>query len=243
MSRPLQGPPDAPQVSLLKIQTMGDIGIARVKRVFVVDSHDIFRAGVTAVLGLQDDVEVVGAGADPADSLEEILELQPDVVLMGIREAEHTQIAALAPLRDTESATRVVVMTRHDHDEALLAAMEIDARAYVTKDVSTEHLLTTISSVVRGKSTVDHTRALSLVRERAVAAERGHPLAGLTRQERNILARLANGLSNKEIAAEMFLVEKTVRNHVTRILSKLGVQRRTQAALIAARQGLLDAEQ
>lgn len=220
---------------------MGGSGVARVKRVFVVDSHDIFRAGVAAVLDRHDDVEVVGAGADPCESLEQILGLRPDVVLMGIRDDEHTRISALAPLRETEGATRVVVLTRFDHDEALLSAMEIDARAYVTKDVSTEHLVAIITSVARGESTVDHTRALSLIRARAEATERIDPLADLTRQERNILALLSTGLTNKEIAAKMFLVEKTVRNHVTRILSKLGVQRRTQAALIAAREGLADA--
>lgn len=219
---------------------MGGFGVAQVMRVFVVDSHDIFRVGVSAVLDQQPDVEVVGHGVDPAGSLDAIRRFRPDVVLMGVREDEHELIPVLAPLRD-ELVSHVIVLTRVDHDEALLAAIEVGARAYLTKDVSTEDLVATVTDVVAGERQLDHTRALSLIRERAVAAERPDPLGRLTRQERNILALLATGLTNKQIAAEMFLVEKTVRNHVTRILAKLGVQRRTQAALIAAREGLVDA--
>ena len=219
---------------------MGGFGVAQVTRVFVVDSHDIFRVGVSAVLEQQADVEVVGHGVDPAGSLDEIRRLRPDVVLMGVREDEHELVPVLAPLQDDEPVSHLVVLTRVDHDEALLAAIEVGARAYLTKDVSTEDLLATVTAVVAGERQVDHTRALSLIRDRAVAAERPDPLGRLTRQERNILALLATGLTNKQIAAEMFLVEKTVRNHVTRILAKLGVKRRTQAALIAAREGLID---
>lgn len=220
---------------------MGGFGVAQVTRVFVVDSHDIFRVGVSAVLDQQPDVEVVGHGVDPAGSLDDIRRSRPDVVLMGVREDEHELVPLLASLRDDDPVSHVVVLTRVDHDEALLAAIEVGARAYLTKDVSTEDLVATVTAVVAGERQLDHTRALSLVRDRAVAAERPDPLGRLTRQERNILALLATGLTNKQIAAEMFLVEKTVRNHVTRILAKLGVQRRTQAALIAAREGIVEA--
>ena len=220
---------------------MGGFGVAQVTRVFVVDSHDIFRVGVSAVLDQQPDVEVVGHGVDPAGSLDDIRRSRPDVVLMGVREDEHELVPLLASLRDDDPVSHVVVLTRVDHDEALLAAIEVGARAYLTKDVSTEDLVATVTAVVAGERQLDHTRALSLIRDRAVAAERPDPLGRLTRQERNILALLATGLTNKQIAAEMFLVEKTVRNHVTRILTKLGVQRRTQAALIAAREGIVEA--
>lgn len=208
-------------------------------RVFVVDSHDIFRVGVATVLDARDGLEVVGVAAGVSEAAELLDVRRPQVLVIGIRGTEHEQLAAVDDLALPASVT-VVVLTRVDHDDALVAALRVGARAFLTKDVSTDLLVETVRAVARGESRIDQTRAMALIRERAVQADRSDPLANLTPQERRILSLLAQGMSNREIAAELFLVEKTVRNHVTRVLAKLGVERRTQAALIAAKLDLVD---
>ncbi len=207
-------------------------------RVFVVDSHDIFRVGVATVLDARDGLEVVGVAAALAEAGDLLEARRPDVLVVGIRGGEHEKLRTVRDLPLVDDLA-VVVLTRVDSDDALLAAMRIGARAFLTKDVSTDRLVEGVRAAARGESTIDQTRAVALVRERAVRADQVDPLAGLTPQERKILTLLAEGMTNRQIAAELFLVEKTVRNHVTRVLAKLGVERRTQAALLAARLGLV----
>jgi DNA-binding NarL/FixJ family response regulator len=134
---------------------------------------------------------------------------------------------------------RLLVLTRTDDDDALAAAMQVGANGYLSKDVPAHQLVTAVHSVAGGHDVIDPVRALRLMhRQRSGEdATSTDPLASLTTQERKILDLLAEGLTNRQIAERLFLVEKTVRNHVTRVLAKLGVERRTQAALMVARLG------
>ena len=202
----------------------------------MLDSHEIFRKGVRYVLDQHPDVQVVGESDTIADGVREIALVGPDVAVVGIREKERDLLEALGPLRVSHPEVRLIVLTRTDDDETLSAAMRVGANGYLSKEVSAVQLVTAVQSVVRGHDVIDPERAKSLVRSHRVPEPvASDPLAHLTSQERKILALIAEGLSNRQIAERLFLVEKTVRNHVTRLFSKLGVERRTQAALVAAR--------
>lgn len=214
----------------------------RRSRIFVIDTHDIFRIGVRSVLENHPEVEVVGESASFHDGLQEIVETGADVALVGIREGERDSLSDLQPLREVRPEVGVMVLTRVDDDEALMAAMQVGARAYMTKDLTVEELTTALEDVAKGRNLMDHRRAIDAVRDSSRRRDEPDPFADLTRQERRILGLIAAGMTNRQIAERLFLVEKTVRNHVTRILAKLGVERRTQAALLAVRNGLSDDE-
>ena len=207
---------------------------------FLLDSHEIFRKGVRSVLDEEDEVRVVGeSGSFPA-GVAEIADSRPDVAIVGVRENELSQLAGLRALEADHPDVRLIVLTRTDDDEALEAAMQVGANGYLSKDVPAEQLVSAVHSVAGGHDVIDPSRAMQLM-ARQRSGEEGpsphHRLASLTSQERRILDLLAEGLTNQQIADRLFLVEKTVRNHVTRVLAKLGVERRTQAALLVARLG------
>lgn len=205
-------------------------------RVFLLDSHEIFRKGVRSVLDDRSEVEVVGESGCFEDGLAEIVDTHPHVAVVGIREDERAHLARLKPLQESHPDIRLLVLARTDDDDALAAAMQVGANGYLSKDVPAEKLVTVLRSVADGHDVIDPERAMRLmVRQRHDRDTPADPLAALTSQERRILDLLAEGLTNRQIAEQLFLVEKTVRNHVTRVLAKLGVERRTQAALVVAR--------
>jgi two-component system response regulator DevR len=206
--------------------------------VFLLDSHEIFRKGVRSVLDERDEVEVVGESSSFPDGVEEIAAARPHVAVVGIRENELSELGRLRALQQAHPDVRVLVLTRTDNDDALAAAMRVGANGYLSKDVPAHQLVTAVHSIAGGHDVIDPVRAMRLMsRQRSGEGAEGSndPLASLTSQERKILDLLAEGLTNRQIAERLFLVEKTVRNHVTRVLAKLGVERRTQAALMVAR--------
>jgi two-component system response regulator DevR len=205
----------------------------------LLDSHEIFRKGVRSVLDDRDEVEVVGESSSFADGVEEIAAAQPHVAVVGVRENELAELGRLRVLQEDHPEVRLLVLTRTDDDDALAAAMQVGANGYLSKDVPAHQLVTAVHSVAGGHDVIDPVRAMRLMhRQRSGEdATSADPLASLTTQERKILDLLAEGLTNRQIAERLFLVEKTVRNHVTRVLAKLGVERRTQAALMVARLG------
>jgi two-component system response regulator DevR len=209
---------------------------SRASRVFLLDSHEIFRKGVRFVLDDRPEVEVVGESSSFADGVGRIAAARPRVAIVGIREHERAALDQLRPLMDDQPDLRLLVLARTDDDDTLAAAMSAGARGYLSKEVPAERLVTAVSSLARGEDVIDTARAVRLMGgQRAGEPAASDPLANLTKQERKILDLIAEGLTNRQIAERLFLVEKTVRNHVTRILAKVGVQRRTQAALVAAR--------
>jgi DNA-binding NarL/FixJ family response regulator len=200
-------------------------------RVLVVDDHPVVRQGLRTFLDLQDDITVVGESGDGESCVDDAERLHPDVILLDLRMPGVDGVTALRNLRDNPA--RVLVVTSYTEPSAVLPAVRAGAAGYVYKDVDPPALAAAIRSVHAGHVLL-HPDVVRLL-----AAEDAHP-AELTARERDVLAELARGRSNREIARVLTLSEKTVKTHVSAILGKLGVQDRTQAALHAVRTGLVD---
>ncbi|HYQ65712.1 response regulator transcription factor [Actinophytocola sp.] len=203
-------------------------------RVLVVDDHPVVRQGLRTFLDLQDDITVVGESADGESCVDDAVRLRPDVILLDLRMPGADGVAALRGLRD--GLARVLVVTSYTEPSAVLPAVRAGAAGYVYKDIDPPALAAAIRSVHAGHVLL-HPDVVRLL-----AAAESRP-AELTARERDVLAELARGRSNREIARALRLSEKTVKTHVSAILGKLGVQDRTQAALHAVRTGLVDTHQ
>jgi DNA-binding NarL/FixJ family response regulator len=202
-------------------------------RVLVVDDHPVVRQGIRTFLDLQDDLTVVGEAADGASCVVAARECRPDVILLDLRMPGTDGVAALHELRRTENPARVLVITSFTEPAAVLPAVRAGAAGYVYKDVDPPALVAAIRAVHAGHVLLhpDVARLLS-------AGDIQPAGVRLTAREREVLAELAQGRSNREIARVFAVSEKTVKSHVSAILSKLGVADRTQAALHAVRNGM-----
>jgi DNA-binding NarL/FixJ family response regulator len=210
--------------------------VAEPIKVLVVDDHPVVRQGLRTFLDLQGDITVVGEAADGDAAVAAAERLQPDVVLLDLRMPGADGVAALRGLRERGSTARVLVITSFTEPAAVLPAVRAGAAGYVYKDVDPPALAAAIRSVHAGHVLLHPDVA------RLLAAGNARPDGvRLTPREREVLAEVARGRSNREIARELTLSEKTVKAHVSAILTKLGVQDRTQAALYAVRTGLVDA--
>ncbi len=203
-------------------------------RVLVVDDHPVVRQGLRTFLDLQEDITVVGEAADGTGCVEEALRLRPDVVLLDLRMPGTDGVDALRGLREGGSPARVLVVTSFTEPSTVLPAVRAGAAGYVYKDVDPPALAAAIRAVHAGHVLLHPDVA------RLLAAGEAQPSGvRLTAREREVLAEMARGRSNREIARALTLSEKTVKTHVSAILTKLGVQDRTQAALYAVRSGLV----
>jgi DNA-binding NarL/FixJ family response regulator len=200
-------------------------------RVLVVDDHPVVRQGLRTFLDLQDDITVVGESADGESCVDDAERLRPDVILLDLRMPGADGVTALHGLRDNPA--RVLVVTSYTEPSTVLPAVRAGAAGYVYKDVDPPALAAAIRSVHAGHVLL-HPDVVRLL-----AAE-DRTITELTARERDVLAELARGRSNREIARALTVSEKTVKTHVSAILGKLGVQDRTQAALHAVRTGLVD---
>jgi DNA-binding NarL/FixJ family response regulator len=205
---------------------------AGVIRVFLVDDHEVVRRGVRELLEAEQDLEVVGEASTVDEALARIPATRPQVAVLDVRLPDGNGVALCRELRDLMPDLACLMLTSFADDQALLDAVLAGASGYVLKDVRGTDLVAGIRTVAAGGSLLD-ARATSLVLERLRAPAAPDPLADLSEQERKILALIGEGLSNREIAEQMFLAEKTVKNYVSNVLSKLGLQRRTQAAVLA----------
>jgi NarL family two-component system response regulator LiaR len=203
-------------------------------RVLIADDHAIVRRGLVAFLELQDDIEVAGEAEDGARAVELALRLKPDVVLMDLVMPDVDGIEAIGRIAREAPDTRVVVLTSFADDERLFAAIRAGAAGYLMKDVSPADLAKAIRMAHAGEPMLHPSIARRLMQELGRATE---PTAGasLTERERDVLRLIAQGRANKEIARDLSLSEKTVKTHVSRILQKLHLADRTQAALYAVR--------
>jgi two-component system response regulator DevR len=208
---------------------MGDSVI----RIFLVDDHEVVRRGVRELLEGEDDFQVVGEASSVDEALARVPATRPDVAVLDVRLPDGNGVALCRELRDLQPALACLMLTSFADDQALLDAVLAGASGYVLKDVRGTDLVSGIRTVAGGGSLLD-ARATSLVLERLRAPAPPDPLADLSEQERKILALIGEGMSNREIAEHMFLAEKTVKNYVSNVLSKLGLQRRTQAAVLAS---------
>jgi DNA-binding NarL/FixJ family response regulator len=209
-------------------------------RVLVVDDHPVVRQGLRTFLDLQGDITVVGEAADGEACVAAAEELHPDVVLLDLRMPGADGLVALNGLRERDNPARVLVITSFTDPSAVLPAVRAGAAGYVYKDVDPPALAAAIRAVHAGHVLLHPDVAdLLATGEAAGATPTGRPAVRLTDREREVLAEIGRGRSNREIARALSVSEKTVKTHVSAVLAKLGVQDRTQAALYAVRSGLL----
>jgi two-component system response regulator DevR len=204
-------------------------------RVFLVDDHEVVRRGLFDLLDADPELEVVGEAASVGEALAKIPAVAPDVAVLDVRLPDGSGIELCRELLSDMPELRCLMLTSFTSDEAMLDAILAGASGYVVKDIKGMELAKAIKDVGAGKSLLDNRAAAALMAKLRGAAERSDPLSGLTAQERTLLGLLGEGLTNKQIAARMFLAEKTVKNYVSRLLAKLGMERRTQAAVFATK--------
>ncbi|MET8651570.1 response regulator transcription factor [Nocardia aurea] len=204
--------------------------------VFLVDDHHIVRRGVADLIEAEPDLEVIGEAGSVSHALARIPALRPEVVVLDVRLPDGNGIELCRELLDQHPDLRCLILTSFTDEQAMLDAILAGASGYVVKDIGTTELVDAIRDVGAGKSLLDNRAAAALMAKlRAETETKTGPLATLTDQERVLLGLLGEGLTNRQIAARMFLAEKTVKNYVSRLLTKLGVERRTQAAVIASK--------
>jgi len=206
-------------------------------RVLVVDDHAVVREGLRTFLELQDGIEVAGEAADGEEAIEAGGRLRPDVVLMDLVMPTLDGLAAMRALRERVPGARVIVLTSFADDDKLLPALRAGAAGYLLKNAEPQELARAVRAAHAGEALLDPHVAARLVD--ALAGEK-EPLDQLTPREREVLQLIGRGFSNKRIAQELQLSEKTVKTHVGHVLAKLGVDDRTQAAVFAVRAGLID---
>jgi DNA-binding NarL/FixJ family response regulator len=204
-------------------------------KVFLLDDHEVVRRGLHDLLDAEDDISVVGEAGTAAEGSRRIPALRPDVAILDARLPDGSGIDVCRDIRSVDPSIKALILTSYDDDEALFAAILAGASGYVLKQVRGDDLVDGVRRVAGGQSLLDPAvtaRVLERVRSgKSVPQE----LASLTEQERRILALIAEGLTNRQIAERMYLAEKTVKNYVSSLLAKLGLERRTQAAVLASR--------
>lgn len=213
-------------------------------RVLLVDDQPLFREGLATLLTIHEDIEVVGEAENGRDGVDLAAQLQPDVVLMDVRMPVLDGVAATRQLHQEQPHIPVIILTTFDDDDYVFDGLRAGAIGYLLKDVSSQKLIEAIKTAVRGETFLQPSVAAKVVAELNRVASRAHsrpqPLVEpLSERELEILRVLAGGASNREIAAQLFIAEGTVKNHVTNILGKLNARDRTQAALIAKELGLI----
>ncbi|MDX6197428.1 MAG: hypothetical protein QOJ79_579 [Actinomycetota bacterium] len=201
-------------------------------RVFLLDDHEIVRRGVRELLEAEPDIVVVGEASTAAEALARVPATKPDVAVLDVRLPDGNGVAVCRDLRSDLPELACLMLTSFADDEALFDAIMAGAAGYVLKQIRGTDLVGAVRTVAAGGSLLDP-RAAAAVMERLRAPKAADPLAGLTDQERRILELIGEGLTNRQIGERMFLAEKTVKNYVSNLLSKLGLQRRTQAAVLA----------
>jgi two-component system response regulator DevR len=211
--------------------------VARPLRLLVVDDHEVVRQGLVALLDRRQGFEVVAEAGTAAEAIEQARRYEPDIVVMDVRLPDGSGVEACREIRAERAATRVVMLTSYPDEEAVLSAIVAGASGYLLKQVRARDLVSALEAVGRGESLLDPAvteKVLERVRRIATGAA-ADDLAALTTQEQKILLLVAEGKTNKEIASEVFLSDKTVKNYVSSILSKLNLERRAQAAAYMAR--------
>lgn len=210
-------------------------------RVLLIDDHAVVRRGLAAFLATYDEIEVVGDAGSGAEGVELAGRLLPDVVLMDLVMPEMDGIEATRRVRSVSPTTQVIVLTSYSEDERIFPAIKAGALSYLLKDVGPDALMRAIVAARRGEATLHSTVAARLMHE--LTDSHTSPLDQLTEREREVLGCIARGMSNAEIANHLIIGERTVKTHVSNILSKLHLQDRTQAALLALREKLVPLEE
>ncbi len=206
-------------------------------RVFLLDDHEIVRRGVKELLEADGDLEVVGEGGTAAEALARIPPTRPDVAVLDVRLPDGDGVQVCREIRSAHPEIQCLMLTSFADDEALFQAIVAGASGYVLKQIKGADVVEAVRAVASGRSLLDPSVTARVLERLRSGSEEDELLARLSPQERNILRLIADGLTNRQIAEQVHLAEKTVKNYVSNLLSKLGMERRTQAAVYAARLG------
>jgi DNA-binding NarL/FixJ family response regulator len=205
-------------------------------RVFLLDDHEVVRRGIAELLSAEDDLEVVGEASTASEAIARVPALRPDVAVLDVRLPDGNGVTVCREIRSKLPELACLMLTSYADDEALFEAIMAGAAGYVLKQIRGADLVAAIRTVASGQSLLDpKATARVLERLRAGASAEDDPLAELTEQERRVLQLIGEGLTNRQIGQRMHLAEKTVKNYVSHVLAKLGLERRTQAAVLATR--------
>jgi DNA-binding NarL/FixJ family response regulator len=202
-------------------------------RVFLLDDHEIVRRGVADVLETDPGIIVVGEAKNAAEALARVPALRPDVAVLDVRLPDGDGVSVCRDLRARMPELAVVMLTSYSDDEALFEAIMAGASGYLLKQILGQDLVAAVHTVASGGSLLDPTATAAVLARMRRAAEPAGPLGKLSDQERTVLLLIGEGLTNRQIGERMFLAEKTVKNYVSHLLAKLGLERRTQAAILA----------
>jgi DNA-binding NarL/FixJ family response regulator len=203
--------------------------------VFLVDDHEIFRRGIRALLAGEPGIDVVGEAETASAALARIPALRPDVAVLDVRLPDGSGISVCREIRSALPQTACLMLTGYNDEQALIGAIIAGAAGYVSKQTCGTDLVSALRAVAAGQSILDpqaSQQVMARLRQRASAVD---PVGALTEQEKRVLELIGEGMTNRQIAQHMFLAEKTVKNYVSSLLTKLGMQRRTQAAAFSAR--------
>jgi two-component system response regulator DevR len=204
-------------------------------RVFLVDDHELIRRGLRDCMEAEKDLQVVGEAGTAREALREIPQSAPEVVVLDVRLPDGNGIEVCRDLRSVHPEIRFLILTTFSDDEALFDAIIAGADGYVLKDTKGDKLIESIRRVAEGQSLLDPAVTKHVLARLRRFHEAADPLSGLTKQERGILDLIGRGLTNRQISGEMHLAEKTVKNYVSSLLSKLGMSHRTEAAIYITR--------
>lgn len=211
-------------------------------KVLIVDDHQVVRQGLRTFLELHDDVVVVGEAGDGVTAVEMVRQFEPDVVLMDLVMPRLDGIAATRQVKELGAHIKVIALTSFTEDDKVFPAIQAGASSYLLKDASPDDLVEAIRAVHRGEARLHPDIARKLMEQvvHQAGPSRGAPVDDLTEREREVTRLVAQGRSNSEIAQALFISSKTVKTHISNILSKLGLQDRTQLAIYAIKHGLVD---
>lgn len=204
-------------------------------RVYLLDDHEVVRQGLRALLSAQPDFEVVGESSSALEAARRIPAFRPDVAVLDGRLPDGTGIEVCRAIRSVDPTIRALILTSYDDDDALFGAIMAGASGYVLKEIRGNDLVNAIRQVAAGKSLIDPRMTASLLDRIRGGPTTAPELSVLTGQELKVLDCIAEGLTNRQIAERLLLKEKTVKNYVSNVLWKLGLERRTQAAVLATK--------
>jgi DNA-binding NarL/FixJ family response regulator len=204
-------------------------------RVYLLDDHEVVRRGIRGLLEQEDDIEVVGESGSAVEATHRIPALRPDVAVLDGRLPDGSGIDVCRDVRSVDPSIRALILTSYDDDQALFAAIMAGAAGYILKQIKGNDLVDTVRRVADGQSLLDPAVTQRVLERIRRGPEQPRELRNLTDQERRILEHIAEGHTNREIADRMSLAEKTVKNYVSSLLAKLGLESRTQAAVLATR--------
>jgi DNA-binding NarL/FixJ family response regulator len=218
-------------------------GAEKTIRVFLLDDHEVVRRGVAALLESEDDLEVVGEASTADQALARIPALTPDVAILDVRLPDGDGVSVCREIRSKMPQIACLMLTSFADDDAMFDAVMAGAAGYVLKQIHGTDLVGAVRTVASGKSLLDPSSTARMLDRLRAQADRKDPLGALSEQERRILKLIGEGLTNRQIGERMFLAEKTVKNYVSNLLAKLDMQRRTQAAALAAQLKAQDGRQ